>query len=325
LKDLNPCSPLVSVVIPVYNRSHLVGRAISSVLQQTYPSFEIVVVNDGSTDCTPKTVADLASSDSRVRYFSHPWNKGAQAARNTGILHSRGEWLAFQDSDDEWMPGKLEKQIHILGTRGYDPFVSIYTNGLQLNHQSQEVHSLDLPDIAGKEGYARILSRSGPLFQGLLVSKLAMERIGYLDENVPAHQEWDTAIRLARHCRFVYLHEPLFTYHVESGHSLSKNSKRDIQGYAYIINKFRDQIIDILGKTGWEKHHYTLVSRCLNFGLWSEANHFLSAIQSKRTIRYFLYRIFCYWRIKPSWISGPLKRFKNPRKVALSRDFATFH
>ena len=302
--------PTVSVVIPAYNRGHVLARSVASVLQQTYSSLEVLVVDDGSTDGTPQAVANLASSDSRVRYFSHPRNQGAQAARNTGILHARGEWIAFNDSDDEWMPRKLEKQIRLLETHGYDPLISIYTNGLCVNHQSRDLTSLDLPDVTGEEGYRKILSRNGPLFQGLLVSKTALEQIGYLDEKVPAHQEWDTTIRLARVCKFACVPEPLFTYHVLSGPSISESLLRDIEGYAYIIQKFRGQIVEVLGEQGWENHHYTIVSRCLNFGLWTEARRYVRLLRPRAALRYWFYRTCCHLKIRPSRL---LKHMKGTR------------
>lgn len=102
-------NPKVSVIIPTYNRAHLIGRAIKSVLNQTYKDFEIIIVDDGSTDKTEEVVKDF--KDERVRYIRREKNKGGSAARNTGIKAARGEYIAFQDSDDEWLPEKLEKQM----------------------------------------------------------------------------------------------------------------------------------------------------------------------------------------------------------------------
>ena len=103
--------PKVSVVIPTHDRAHLVGRAIRSVLAQTFQDFEIIVVDDCSVDNTKEVVQSLA--DSRIRYLRHEINRGGSAARNTGIGAARGEWIAFLDSDDEWLPKKLEKQLEM--------------------------------------------------------------------------------------------------------------------------------------------------------------------------------------------------------------------
>jgi len=103
-------NPTVSVIIPTYNRAHLVGRSIQSVINQTYQDFEIIVVDDGSTDNTEDIIKEFQKKDKRIKHIKHNKNKGGSAARNTGIRAARGEYIAFLDSDDEWMPTKLEKQ-----------------------------------------------------------------------------------------------------------------------------------------------------------------------------------------------------------------------
>lgn len=100
-------SPRVSVIIPTFNRARCVGEAIESVLSQSFHDFELIVVDDGSTDDTP---AVLARFGTRVRVLRQP-NRGVSAARNTGVLAAQGEWVAFLDSDDLWVPGKLEVQL----------------------------------------------------------------------------------------------------------------------------------------------------------------------------------------------------------------------
>src|SRR5262245_13613113 len=99
-------NPLVSVIIPCYNREKLVGETIESVLNQTYQNFEVIVVNDGSTDGTEEAIKRY-TSDVRIHYLKHEVNKGIPTARNTGIKHAQGEYVAFLDSDDLFLPDKL--------------------------------------------------------------------------------------------------------------------------------------------------------------------------------------------------------------------------
>ena len=106
--------PTVSIIIPTYNREQLLGRAIKSVLAQTYQDFELIIVDDGSTDNTERLVKSFNSE--KTRYIRHRKNKGPAAARNTGIRSAKGDYIAFQDSDDEWMPEKLEKQMRAFTT-----------------------------------------------------------------------------------------------------------------------------------------------------------------------------------------------------------------
>jgi GT2 family glycosyltransferase len=103
-------SPLVSVVIPTFNRAHLIGRTIDSVLRQTHDRVEVIVVDDGSTDATRETIARDHGGDERVRYFRKQ-NGGPASARNFGFRYARGEYVALLDSDDTWLPWKLSLQI----------------------------------------------------------------------------------------------------------------------------------------------------------------------------------------------------------------------
>ena len=102
----------VSIVIPTHNRAHLIRRAIGSVLNQIYQDFEIIIVDDASTDNTREVVESL--NDQRIRYIRHENKRGAAAARNTGITSASGKYIAFQDSDDKWLPEKLGRQVEIL-------------------------------------------------------------------------------------------------------------------------------------------------------------------------------------------------------------------
>ena len=106
-----PNYPLVSVIIPVFNRKHLIQRSIYSVLNQTYKNLEVLVIDDASTDKTKEKVLEI--KDSRLKYFRNEKNLGPSGSRNKGIKLSSGELIAFQDSDDEWINNKLEKQINL--------------------------------------------------------------------------------------------------------------------------------------------------------------------------------------------------------------------
>jgi len=106
--------PTVSVIIPAYNRAHLIGRAIKSVLNQAYQDFELIIIDDCSTDNTDEVVREFQKKDNRIIYLKHDQNKGGSAARNTGIKVSKSEYIAFLDSDDEWLPEKLEIQMEAI-------------------------------------------------------------------------------------------------------------------------------------------------------------------------------------------------------------------
>ena len=124
-----PASVRFSAVIPAFNRERCIGAAIESVLRQTYPVHEVIVVDDGSTDGTPAVVAHAAQRDSRVRYLRQ-LNGGAAAARNRGIEVASGDWIAFLDSDDIWTPDKLANTARVIDAGPHIEFV--HTNRTQV-------------------------------------------------------------------------------------------------------------------------------------------------------------------------------------------------
>jgi len=127
--------PEVSVVIPTYNRAQFIERCVCSALQQTYRDLEVIVVDDGSNDGTDIRIDNLKRTDSRLHFLRHDKNRGAQAARNTGIYAARGKYIAFLDSDNEWMPDKLERQLPLFENNNnkvgvvYSGFTWQYSDG----------------------------------------------------------------------------------------------------------------------------------------------------------------------------------------------------
>ena len=119
---------MISVIIPTYNRDGVISRAINSVLKQTYQNFEVIIVDDNSpvTDNTACIISQY--NDDRLFYIKHDKNKGGGGARNTGILAANGEYIAFLDSDDEWLPEKLQLQINLMRqVKDLHPKPVIYT------------------------------------------------------------------------------------------------------------------------------------------------------------------------------------------------------
>ena len=106
--------PLVSIIMPAYNCEKFVADAIKSVIDQVYKNWELIVINDASTDCTKDVITEIAMSDSRILYCENEKNMGVSKTRNRGINLAKGEWIAFLDSDDMWMSTKLHAQIEFL-------------------------------------------------------------------------------------------------------------------------------------------------------------------------------------------------------------------
>lgn len=204
--------PTVSVIIPTYNRAHLVGRAVRSVLAQTYQDFEVIVVDDGSVDNTQEMMKGF--NEKGIIYIKHPSNKGVSAARNTGIKHAKGKYVAFQDSDDEWLPDKLEKQIRVFENAKPDTGL-IYTGMWRIKNNRKKF----IPGHAIKKREGNIhdilLERCFVGTPTTLIRKECFKRIGMFDENLRCADDWDMWIRISEHYAFAYIDEPLVISHCQ--------------------------------------------------------------------------------------------------------------
>ena len=239
--------PLVSVVIPTHNRSQYVERAIASVLAQTYADLEAIVVDDGSTDNTVRVVEEYARKDRRIRLIQHSHRMGAQAARNTGIVAAAGQWIAFLDSDDEWLHDSLALRLQ-LAEKGRLPVV--YSEFNVIDQGSTGFRRFGHPALEGWV-YRALLRKPGTTFPSLLVLKECFKRIGYLDESILAYQEWETSIRLAKYYQFGFAPEPTFLYDCRHIDTISKDLLRAAKGYEQVFTKHFWSIFAPFGAQGF--------------------------------------------------------------------------
>ena len=209
-------APRVSVVIPTYNRAELLPRAINSVLSQTYDDYEIIIVDDCSTDHTREVVTTW--SEERVRYIRHAENRQQSGALNTGINHARGQYVAFLDDDDEWVPTKLERQVAALESGG--PTVGLVYGWLdQVNDRTGYVHPQYRKTMSGDLS-AKLLALSipGPTITLMVRTRIAREIQGF-DESLKAYNDLDFLIRISQLCEIAVLREVVAVQHVGHGHT----------------------------------------------------------------------------------------------------------
>jgi glycosyltransferase involved in cell wall biosynthesis len=220
-------APRVSVILPTFNRAHLLDRAARSVLAQTWSDFELVIVDDASSDDTPAVVAALA--DPRVVSIRLESNRGAAAARNAGIAVARGELLAFLDSDDEWKAEKLERQVAALDAASDRAALCVCSLDV---HRGRESFAMVWPDdeCDGERALARILGGTGYATPTWLVRHGAIADAGGFDESLPRLQDYELTIRIAERWHIVTMSEKLVTMHVQPD-SLSASA----DGYATAI------------------------------------------------------------------------------------------
>jgi len=242
---------LVSVIIPTHNRAHLIERAVQSVLKQTYDNIEVIVVDDCSTDNTDLIVDKLSSSDNRVKSMRHSTNFGAQVARNSGIKAAKGEFVAFLDSDNEWLSEKLQKQMTLFQESSdkvgvvYAGYFQEFNDGCpKIEHKPR--HQGSIYKIALREWVADTNS--------LVIRKQILQEVGLFDERVRANQEWDLCIRLAKLVNFAHVSEPLSIYHMHSGPTISKDLLLSAKGYLDVITLHNDEILTQLGKKALSNH-----------------------------------------------------------------------
>ncbi len=241
----------VSVVIPTYNRAMYIERSVRSVLQQTYQNLEIIVVDDGSTDDTLQILRKLQHEDHRLKILQQEKNLGAQAARNTGIRAATALYIAFLDSDDEWLASKLEKQLSLIDQSNdkigvvYAGFMWVYSDGRPSKEQK--------PRFKGKI-YNDALRGWIADTNTLVVRKDILYKIGLLNEGIRAYQEWDLCIKLSRYTEFDFVNEPLAIYHLHDQPTISKNLVNDALGYLDIIMAHKNEIVTELGNDALAEH-----------------------------------------------------------------------
>lgn len=218
--------PLVSIVMPTYNRSHLIGESIQSVLNQTYPEWELIVVDDGSDDNTGELVKGF--NHGRIRYHFEEHSGSIAAIRNAGLRRAGGEYIAFLDSDDLWRSDKLEFQLDLL--RHHPDGSFIISNGYVFGNETRSspeceplfVGSLFWPILEGK--------RFVYYTPSLILRKAVIQRIGVFDEGLSGDMEF--FLRLSLNCTGIFTNQRLVGVRK---HDQNTSKKYSIDRYHTII------------------------------------------------------------------------------------------
>ena len=226
--------PLVSVIIPTHNRARLLVGAVNSVLAQSYKDFEIVVVDDCSSDDT--TVAMESFHDAAVRYLRHDRQLGGAAARNTGIHQSNGEYVAFLDDDDEWYPEKLGRQVSALLSS--PPTVGgIYTGYFIVDRSDGGIRGQMVPTERGDLSEKLLAGNCIGSTSSMLLRRACFDKVGIFDERLPSFQDYDLWLRIAREYQFDCIPQPLLKYFVH-GDKIWTNSQALIRGLELMLKKY---------------------------------------------------------------------------------------
>ncbi|XGK32746.1 glycosyltransferase family 2 protein [Lactobacillus acidophilus] len=222
-------APLISVIIPVYNREDKIKRAILSVLQQDYKNLEILVIDDGSTDNTSSVVKSM--KDPRIKY-RYQENQGACAARNKGISLAKGDFIAFHDSDDIWHSNKLQRQLPILFDKKADIVFC------KLNIKNKDGHNEKYPSYY-KEGIINPVNTLLGIGTQTLIMRADIAKKNLFDDEMPRFQELEFLMRAVIHQRLYCVDEPLVDY-ILGNDNISRSNTKLIEALKIIIKKHPD-------------------------------------------------------------------------------------
>jgi len=283
-------SDLVTVVIATYNMGKYLPEAVESVLAQTYPNVEVQVVDDGSADDTPAVVRRWADHP-RVRV--HRQDNGGQArAKNQGVSLSRGEFVAFLDADDIWLPDKLARQMPLFAGR---PRVGVvYSEYENMDDQGRLLQKSPTKMHRGRVS-AQLLVENFISFPTAIVRKEYLTRWGAFDERYRMGIDYELWLRLSAHCEFDFVPQPTVRYRIWSG-QMSKDYRRRYDSAIQIMRGFLDANPDAVQptqvKTAWA-HTYTGRGNVI---LWQEKDRKAAMRDYARALRFQP----AYW---PAWRS----------------------
>lgn len=225
---------LVSVILPTYNRARTLANSIQSVLNQSHTNLELIIVDDGSSDDTPHVVA--ACGDPRIQYTAHTANRGAAAARNTGLRMAKGEFVAFQDSDDIWRQDKLGVQVGALKTSG--AAICVCSHRLLAARTVSEVIRKE-GEHKGESVMRTLMRGSHISTQTIVARTAAVKDAGGFDESLEVSEDYELCLRLAMKNDFVFVARKLVDIN-RSPDSISGDPRRFADATEHIVAKHAD-------------------------------------------------------------------------------------
>ncbi len=247
-------NPRVTIIMPTMNRAQLLPRSIESVLSQNFTDYEFIIIDDGSTDATPNVVEEYAEKDPRIRYIRYEKNQGIPTVRNRGIAEAKGKYIAWQDDDDEWLPGKLEKTVQKLDSLPpdygivYNAFWRIQPNGKKMYFPPKWVEPKegDLHKIFLKKNFLNP--------QAMIFRAEVLKNDGGLDPRYLVLGEYGWYPKLAKRYKFGYVPEVL----VHVNYTPSSNSQNNTANAETRLIFMTDNWED-LKKYDFIGYHYSVI------------------------------------------------------------------
>ena len=270
-------APLISVVMTSYNHERFISEAIESVLNQTFPNFELIIVDDSSTDRSKEIIKQCQQKDSRVKTIFHPSNKGISTTINDGFSAARGRFVAYTNSDDLWTPEKLEKQICILQQ---NPDLIVWSDASVIDANGNETGQLftQMQEAIQrqKSGFIlRELIRSNFICGQSTIFEAKITRQIKFDPRITYSNDYKFMIDVARNHHFYFIPEPLVKYRIHGDNCILRDkegwerdhfiiSKYAIKKYgSEIPNDFKAKLYRKIGKYIFNRGHRRIGRKCI--------------------------------------------------------------
>lgn len=264
---------MISIIIPTYNRAHVIQRAVNSVLRQTYAAYELIIVDDGSTDDTADVIAGM--QDHRISYIPLQENQGVAHARNAGIREAKYDYIAFLDSDDEWMPDKLELQMHRMLDHS-EKFGLVYCRmgGLRRDGKGRFVcpHQDYMGEILEGNLFQPLLQQNVIGIPTIVARRECLEQAGGFKETLQCLEDWELVLRIARQWRIGFVDKILVEVHKSAG-SVSANLGGHLIARCYMVSLYRQELTQ-LGIIDQVKKQILGIAE--NTGLYEETRELLN-------------------------------------------------
>lgn len=320
--------PKVCVIMPCYNGEKFIGEAIESVLNQTYKNWELIIVDDGSTD-NSKEVIKRYFNDHRIKYIAHKENRGIPAARNTGIKASKGEYIAFLDQDDIWLPEKLKEQIETFNMGGDQETGLVFSDIMHLIGDETirpEWPSKYVPNnlrIKSKEEVLKSLFLQNFIPSiSVIVRKDCFDRLGLLNENITGGaDDYDFWLRISGHFKIIYINKPFVKKRIH------ENNYSNMEGFfkdGLHISNMAIKLYPFLAKYSNKKKgrlYYNYGRYLQKIGESSKSKEAIqiAILYDHWQLKYYVVYLLCHFGSPGGWILTKLSHFKSITNAAKSK------
>lgn len=254
-------TPRVSVVLPTYNRLRTLPRAVTSVLEQDYGDFELIVVDDAGSDGSERWLSELAAHEPRVRVLRHTHNGGVSRARNTGVAAARGEFVAFQDSDDEWLPGRMTAMMACFERQGADAG-AVAGALVRLKRRGPVLRRWAIPRADGAPQPVALETIAASCFahcQAMVFRRQLLEELGGFDASIQSGEDWDLCLRVARRASVLEIADTV-TRAYASADSLTRRRPHLQTAFERVLERDRELLQP---RTRARLHRVTALDACV--------------------------------------------------------------